>query len=235
MIKKELIERSPIRILEKSTHGGLQKGDIGVIAARKGVGKTACLVHIATDQLLQDKHVIHISFSENPQHIITWYEDIYKEIATRNNLDNAQQVHDEFIRNRIIMSFNQDGIHITEIEKSIKQLIEAGNFSADLLIIDGYDFAISSKEELQEFKTFASELNLTLWFSASVPGDAGSFNGSEIPELLQSLTPEIALVICMQPKGDHIHLNLLKDHDNEAVGDLHLKLDPQVLLIAKEE
>ncbi len=53
MVKSELINRSPLRILEKSIQGGVGKGNIGVIASRKGVGKTACLVHIATDNFLE--------------------------------------------------------------------------------------------------------------------------------------------------------------------------------------
>ena len=84
MIREELIRRSPFRILEKSIHGGVGKGNIGMIAARKGVGKTACLVHLATDQLFQNKYVIHVSFSPDTSHIISWYEDIFEEIAQRN-------------------------------------------------------------------------------------------------------------------------------------------------------
>jgi len=60
MVRKELINRSPLRILERSTHGGVGKGNIGIIAARKGVGKTACLVHIATDQLFQKIGRAHV-------------------------------------------------------------------------------------------------------------------------------------------------------------------------------
>ena len=48
MVRAELIKRSPLRILERSMHGGLGAGNIGILASRKGVGKTACLVHIAT-------------------------------------------------------------------------------------------------------------------------------------------------------------------------------------------
>ena len=58
MVKEELVSRSPLRILEKSTHGGLGKGNLGVIAAKRGVGKTAFLVHMATDQLFQGNHII---------------------------------------------------------------------------------------------------------------------------------------------------------------------------------
>ena len=56
-----------------------RKGFMAVIG-KKGVGKTACLVHIATDQLFLNKHVIHVSFSGDTRHIISWYEDIFKEI-----------------------------------------------------------------------------------------------------------------------------------------------------------
>jgi len=41
MLRKELNERSPVRLLEASIHGGLGAGNIGVIIARHGVGKTA--------------------------------------------------------------------------------------------------------------------------------------------------------------------------------------------------
>jgi len=35
MIKQELISKSPLRILEKSIHGGVGIGNIGVIASAK--------------------------------------------------------------------------------------------------------------------------------------------------------------------------------------------------------
>ena len=104
MVKQELIKRSPLRILEKTIHGGLGKGNLGVIAARKGVGKTAFLVHLSTDQLFQDKHVIHVSFSSNTKHIIEWYEDIFNEISNRFELESAMSVHDSIIKNRVIMN-----------------------------------------------------------------------------------------------------------------------------------
>ncbi|MFW5643835.1 MAG: hypothetical protein ACOCYQ_07365, partial [Alkalispirochaeta sp.] len=124
MVKKELIERSPLRLLEKSIRGGLGAGNIGVIAARKGTGKTACLVHIATDQLFQDKHVIHVSFSGRTDHIISWYEDIFGEIAKKRSLENAMEIHDGLIKNRVILNFNQHGVTREQLLRSIGALID---------------------------------------------------------------------------------------------------------------
>ncbi len=234
MIRNELIRRSPLRILEKSTHGGVGKGNIGVIAARKGVGKTAALVHIATDQLFQEKHVIHVSFSDSTDHILAWYEDIFNEIARRNQLDCAMEVHDAIIKNRVIMNFRQDGIHVAEIQKSIGSLINNGHFSADTIVVDGYDFDRSSVEELQGFRTFAAEQNMEIWFSATIKEKPENIDWTAVPPSLASLVDEMAIVICMQPQGNYIHLNLAKDHDEPVVSDLHLKLDPKILLIAEE-
>jgi KaiC/GvpD/RAD55 family RecA-like ATPase len=236
MVRTELNKRSPLRILEKSTKGGIGKGNIGVLSAPKGVGKTACLVHIATDQLFHDKHVIHVSFSDSVDHIVSWYEDIFQEISRRYQLDCAMEVHDTIIKNRVIMQFTQDGIHITQIEDSIRALIEQGHFSADTLVIDGYDFHRSSSEELKEFRAFARNFGLELWFSATMkPEEAEAGNAaSELPGVLQKLDGEISVVVTLEPREAFTYLRLVKDHDEPVPPDMHLKLDPGILLIAEE-
>ena len=52
MLKKEITDHSPWRIIEKATHGGVKPGEIGALVGTKGVGKTACLVHLATYNLI---------------------------------------------------------------------------------------------------------------------------------------------------------------------------------------
>jgi hypothetical protein len=232
MVRKELIKRSPIRILEKSTRGGVGTGNIGVIAGIKGLGKTACLVHIATDQLFLGKHEIHVSYSGNIKHIVTWYEDIFQEIARRYKLDCAMDVHDDIIRNRLVMNFEQANVTVAKIEKNIRTLIEKGNFSVETIVVDGYDFNKSSVEEFREFRRFARDNGFELWFSATLKDDAK--DKDKVPRMLSPFIDDIAILICLQPRGDLIHLNLAKDHDVEMVSDMHLKLDPRILLIAEE-
>lgn len=235
MIRKEQYKRNPLRILKKSTKGGVGKGNIGVIAARKGVGKTACLVHIATDQLFEEKHVIHVSFSANTSHIISWYDDIFNEIAKKFKIDSATETRDKLIKNRIIMNFNQDGVKINQITNSIKSLIKNGNFFANTIVIDGYDFNKCTIDDLKTIRSFANELGLEVWFSASLKDDSTELNENGIPAVLREFTEEIAILIYMKPENDHIKLQLLKDHDIFPVPDMHLKLDPLSLLIVESD
>ena len=236
MVRSELIKRSPLRIFEKSIHGGLGTGNLGVLASKKGVGKTACLVHIATDKLLQDKHVIHVSFSAKVDHIINWYEDIFKEIAKKRDLESAVEVHDEIIRNRVIMNFNQREIEIEQILDRVSTMIRDGNFAADTIIFDGYDFEKISLEDLERIHDFASELGLEIWFSVTL-GDGETeevFDESGMPNLTKPFIDSIAVLITLRFVGDHIHFQAIKDRDESEPRDMHLMLDPRTLLVAEE-
>jgi hypothetical protein len=233
MVKAELIRRSPLRNLEKSIHGGLGQGNIAVLASRKGVGKTACLVHISTDKLLQDKSVIHVSYATRVDHIIMWYEDIFKEISKKRQLESALEVHDEIIRNRVIMNFKQDATRTDQVLKSIEAMIEYGNFSADTIIVDGYDFAKSTTDDLHKFKEFAQKAGLEVWFSASLRKEEPLFDESGIPHELIEYLSQIDVLITLTYQEDYVRLGLVKDHSFPSPGDLKIRLDPKTLLISE--
>jgi hypothetical protein len=233
MVKSELIKRSPLRILEKSIQGGLGKGNIGILASRKGVGKTACLVHIATDKLLQNKPVIHVSYSSRVDYIINWYEDIFKEIAKKRQLESAVDVHDDIIKNRVIMNFKQDGVTTEQVLKSLAAMIGHGNFAADAIIIDGFDFTKSCSDDLDLFKNFAEKLGLEVWFSASLKGEEPLFNESGVPFLIEGCLGKLDVLITLRFEKDHVQLNLVKDHAFSSTKNLDLKLDPKTLLISE--
>ncbi len=233
MVKNELIKRSPLRILEKSIHGEISRGHIGVIAGRKGTGKTACLVHIATDQLLQNKHVIHASFAERTDHIISWYEDIFAEIAARRELDDAMDVHDELVKHRVIMNFVQSEVDVAQFIKSLQTMMTDGKFAADLIVVDGYDFEHGQPETIAAIRRFAEEHGLAFWFSASVHRDDPRTDENGVPILLSSYIDSISVLITLHAEADCVKLNLCKDHDQYVTEDLHLMLDPRSLLIAQ--
>ncbi len=233
MIREELIHRSPLRILENSIHGGLGKGNIGVLASRKGVGKTACLVHIATDKLFQQKPVIHVSYSSRVDYIINWYEDIFREIAKSLNLESIADVHDEIIKNRVIMNFNQEGTKTEQVLRSLEAMIQYGKFPAEAIIVDGYNFVQSSAEDLEKFKDFAAKMGLEVWFSASLKGDEPLFDEQGLPDELKRHLNKIDVLITLRSIENLVQLRLVKDHDYPSPGELKLGLDPATLLIAE--
>jgi len=234
MVKQELIQRSPVRIFEKSIHGGLKSGGLGVIASRKGVGKTAVLVQIAIDKLLQGKKIIHVSFTQHTDYVIAWYEDIFAEIAKKKNLEHALDVKNDLVKNRVLMNFNQDGVTSDQILRSLRAMIVDGGFKADALIIDGFDFTRTSVNRISEIKKFASELGLEIWYTCTVAGDDPVFDKKNIPIVLKDFVDLIEVIVILEPKQDFIQFSVSKDYDVFNPHALELKLDTKTLLIAEK-
>ncbi len=225
MVKQDLIERSPVRNFEKTLGGGVKPGEIGVIASKKGLGKTSILVQIGIDKLLQGNGVIHVSFNQQADHVVTWYEDIFNELAKKKNLDKATEVKNELIRKRIVLNFNQDSVTATQLIKTLKALTEGG-VKPEALIIDGFDFARASKESMKEMKAFAKEMNCIIWYSANIEtSDKG------LPAILAPFASDIDVAIFLDPRSDCILIKVLKEHD-KADYNTDLKLDVKTLLIA---
>jgi len=231
MILSELIQRSPIRIFENSIHGGLKAGEIGIIVSQSGVGKTSVLVQLALDKLLQGKKVIHVSFTQHTHYVLAWYEDIFDEFINKKNLENAVEIKDDLVKNRVLMNFNQDGISKDQIIKSLRAMIVEGGFAAEAIIIDGLDFSRIDHERIANVKAFAQELGLTVWYSCTVKDEGQQYDKENIPLLFKDFVDLIDVVIVLNPKSDHIELSVSKDRNAHDTKALAMRLDPRSLLI----
>ena len=64
---KDFTNVSPLKVLEHASRKALGAGNLGVLIARAGVGKTACLIHIAFDKIFRKEKLVHLSLGEGPE------------------------------------------------------------------------------------------------------------------------------------------------------------------------
>ena len=231
MILSELIQRSPIRVFEQSIHGGLKSGEIGLIVSQSGIGKTSVLVQLALDKLLQGKKVIHVSFTQHTHYVLAWYEDIFNEFISKKNLENAGEIKNELVKNRVLMHFTQDGMTKEQIIKSLRAMIVEGGFPAEAVIIDGFDFSRTDRESIANVKAFAQKSDLAIWYSCSVQDKGGQFDKQNIPVLAKDFADLIDVVIILDPKPDHIEFSVSKDRNTLDTKAMAMRLDPKTMLI----
>ena len=243
-------ERSPMRVFEKSMHGGLGRGNVGVILARPGVGKTALLVQIALDDLLCDKKVLHISHEHAVDRVRAYYDEIFHDLAIVHQLAQPQLVRLEIERNRLIYSHLEAASSgppsrrggtssIGRIEQTVAFATDFAHFSPDALIIDGFDFAAAKEEAVDEIRTLAKELNAEVWLSAKteeyVNVSASSPSPASTPTPLRRHFAMLDVIVLLQPDGSDVQLQLLKDHDNPDLSELHLHLDPTSMRVIDDD
>jgi hypothetical protein len=234
MVKEELIQRSPLRIFEQSIHGGLKAGEVGFIVSQAGIGKTSMLVQLALDKLLQGKKVIHVSFTQHTHYVLAWYEDIFDELIDSKKLENAADVKNETVKNRVLMNFNQEVMSGDQILKSLRAMIKEGGFAAESLIVDGFDFSRATRERINNVKAFAKELGLSVWYSCTVKESGSWYDNDKMPLAIKDYADLVDIVIMLEPKGDHIELSVSKDRDDRGIKTLSTRLDPKTLLISEQ-
>jgi hypothetical protein len=239
MVKEELIQRSPVGFFMKSIHGGLKQGELGVIASLSGLGKTSVLVQIAMDKLLQGKKVIHVSFNQHTDYVLAWYEDIFNEFIKKKNLEHEEDIKSDIVKNRVLMKFNQEGLTVDQILKSLGAMIRDGGFAAECVIVDGYRFTPQEGIQISKIKEFAKDLGLSVWFSCTVsegqdPSDHNHYDKRNIPVLLKDYAELFEVIVVLEPKQDHIRLAVSRDRDIHNPEHPALKLDPKTLLILEE-
>src|SRR5438477_1329671 len=230
MYRKELNERNPLRLFEHSIHGGLSNGNIGVVVARHGIGKTAFLVGIALDEAMRGRKALHVSLDKTVDHIREFYDEIFMDLAHSAHLEDLPTERLEMERNRIIHTYPGKSFTIDKLRHSINFLKENAHFDPACLILQGFDFEPASLPIIEAFRQLAGEFNVEMWMSA-ITHRGVPLNEHGIPEPLARLASAIAVIVQMADGSDGVQLSLLKDHNNPNVAKLTLALDPSTMLL----
>ena len=244
MYRKEVNERSPMRVFEKSMHGGLGRGKVGLVAARPGVGKTAVLVQIALDDLLRDRRVLHISHEHAVDHVRAHYDEIFHDLAAISRLADPDAVRLDMERHRLIFSLMSQAVSapmslrgghssIAKILETVNFARDVAHFDPDVVIIDGFDFVHATDDAVKELALLARQRDVELWFSGcadQLPAQAGS-----LPSPLPAFAEHVDVIVYLEPEHDVVRLCLLKDHDSKDLTDLHLRLDPRTMRVIDED
>src|SRR3954470_17505247 len=102
MYRKELNERNPLRLFEHSIHGGVGPGNIGVVVARHGLGKTEFLVGIPLDDAIRERKGLHVSLVKTVDHIREFYDEIFMDLAHSATLEDIATARVDMERHRMI-------------------------------------------------------------------------------------------------------------------------------------
>ena len=216
MYRKEVNERSPMRVFEKSIHGGLGRGNVGVVLSRAGVGKTALLVQIALDDLLRDRRVLHISTEHAVDHVRAYYDELFHDLAQYTKLAEPESVRLDVERHRLIFSLLGHAPTSEGTSTSLKKLIDTvafardvAHFSPDVIVIDGFDFAHASEAMIDTLATLARDHSAELWLSTTTK--TAQVEPGVAPAPIDRFFDKLGVVVYLESEKDVVRLRLLKD------------------------
>lgn len=228
MLKKSLIIRDPLKLLGLETDQTFQEKGCGAIFARAGVGKTALLVQLAINSLLQEKPVLHISLKEPVDKVDLWYKEVFQNITKLNEISSTNRLWDEILPYRFIMTFESSSFSLERLMRKIEELRSQDIFTPKLIMIDGFSITDADPAALDELKEFAWANGFTIWFT--IRGHRGE---SQTPDAFSSKFVDqygdfFDVILQLSPEKDQIQIKpLKKETENQPL----LFLDPSTLLI----
>ena len=228
MKRRFLNARSPLRLLEKGLHGGLGAGNLGVVIAGHGVGKTSFLVGVAVDELLREGRVLHVSCSHPVNHVRAHYDTVFDEIAQSKHLENVGMIHGEIDRHRSIRVYPPNTLTPAKLRDAVKLEREAGN-PPSLIVLEGLDLAQQTRADVEDLRSLAHELTAEIWLESTCDHE----RSVTLPSGIQPFEDLVSVILALEPGEDAVHLRAIKDHANPDVSDLRVSLDPRTLLLVR--
>ena len=229
MLKQDLIMRNPLRLLGRENEDIIRPGNFGAVAARHGVGKTALVVQIALNSLLQQKNVLHISLNEPVGKVSIWYQEVFEQLAQQYQVPQIDKLWDSIMPHRFIMTFRVEGFSVPKLEERLTDLTAQSIFLPNLMIIDGLPFDDQTRPRLEELKRLAREQDLPVWFTVTMHRHQDP-SGDGLPVQLSPMQDLFDTVIALQPENDTIYIKALKEI-SAKLSDATLTLDPATMLI----
>ncbi len=228
---KDFLKFSPLKILESSAYKELGKGNLGVLIARAGVGKTSCLIHIAFDKLFREEKLVHVSLKDAPEKIAAYYNAILYDLVTALHIENEHEARALSDKNKIIFTYLKKSFDLNRLHKSLTNLASQVNFKPNTLIVDGVNFAEGGRDIFEGFKKIANEFDLEVWFSALSHRHITEVNERGIPFPCNNLDDLFSVIIQLSSTQSGVFLTLLKDHDTVHIPNAMVRLDPNNYLV----
>jgi replicative DNA helicase len=165
--------------IDRLLKGGLAKGEIGVILAPTGVGKTTILTKIANTAFNLGYNVLQVFFEDNPKIIQRKHFTLWTGIEPDNLVKNKEEVMSkvteiqESMPNKLVLKkLASDTMTMNQIKNQVRKMIADGN-KIDLVMLDYIDCVLpesTSKDEwkaegsvMRGFEAMCHELDLVGW------------------------------------------------------------------------
>ena len=160
-------------VIDDLMDGGLAPGELGVVMAPAGIGKSWMLINIGANAIKQNKTVIHYTLELNENYVGQRYDSVITGIAAQNLKNYTEDIEDklkDISGELIIKYFPTKSTGVMGIKAHVEKTIMLGQ-TPDLIVVDYADLLkVSSKdkhealEELYEdLRGMAGEYGVPVW------------------------------------------------------------------------
>lgn len=160
-------------VVDDLMDGGLAPGELGVVMAPAGIGKSWLLINIGANAIRNGKNVVHFTLELNENYVGQRYDSVITGISAQNLKNHQEDIEDKMSRidgELVIKYYPTKSVGAMALKAHIEKSAMLGK-APDLVIIDYADLLkVSTKdkhealEELyEELRGLAGEYKVPVW------------------------------------------------------------------------
>ena len=159
--------------IDEVMDGGLGKGELGVVVAPAGIGKTWCLQNIGASAVKEGLNVVHYTLELNQNYVGLRYDTVFSGITTANikyYQDEIKKKISQLKGTLLIKYFPTKSATVQTLSSHLKQ-IELQGIDIDLVIVDYADIlrGIGTEKRhvleniYEDLRGLAGEVEVPIW------------------------------------------------------------------------
>jgi len=220
-----------IELVKRTLGNPLKPGELGALMAQAGVGKTACLTHIALENLFESQPVLHVCIDGTAEKVKIWYRELIRNLPPSKDDPSKQQRQLELLR--FILAYLHQTFSIHKLEQSLKNLKEQTNFHPALVVLDGLDFGPEPRATVAELQDFARRHGVSMWMSIRTHRHIAVTNENGIPYPCHETDDLFHAILLLEPTPKAIRVKVLKRDGQYQPEHPEVFLNPQSFLLQR--
>jgi replicative DNA helicase len=156
--------------------GGLGPGELGVVVAPSGVGKTWILTALGAEAVRNGLSVVHYSMELSEHYVGARYDTVFTQIPSADLRDKQAEVKGKITNLKgklLIKYFPPKGVSVKKLQQHIEKMTTMGN-KPDLIIVDYADLLLSNSNKADstyqeqggvyiDLRGMGGELEIPIW------------------------------------------------------------------------
>jgi len=167
------VQETPWDVINELTDGGLGKGELGVMVAPAGIGKSWALMNVGAHLLKKGKTVVHYTLELNEAYVGLRYDSVITGIANQNLKHYQEDIKEQLSKLKgelIIKHYPTKSVSVMGIRAHIEKCIMQDK-KPDVIIVDYADLLRGHGQEkrhelegiYEDLRGMAGEYEIPVW------------------------------------------------------------------------
>ena len=167
------VQETPWEVINELTDGGLGKGELGVMVAPAGIGKSWALMNVGAHLVKQGKTVVHYTLELNEAYVGLRYDSVITGIANQNLKHYQEDIKEQLSKLKgelIIKHYPTKSVSVMGIRAHVEKCIMQDK-KPDVIIVDYADLLRGHGQEkrhelegiYEDLRGMAGEYEIPVW------------------------------------------------------------------------